>query len=92
MQETALCPFENQDVSVSTVSARTAAAVSTKRVRLLATADMRVRFGNSAVAATTADMPLVAGVAEYFDLSSAGHTHVAGIVTSGSGTLSVTAM
>jgi hypothetical protein len=92
MLETGLCPFETQSVSISGTTARTAAACSTKRVRLLTTTDCFVVFGNSSVTATTAGMPLQANAPEYFDMSASGHTHVAAITSSGTGTLYVSAM
>lgn len=48
-----------------------------------------VQFGNSAVAATTAKMPIPAGAVEVFQIGDA-TTYIAGITASGTGTLYAT--
>jgi len=67
----ALCPRRNgsQNVSVGAASVVSTELVSAEVVRLAATTDCRIRFGDfAAVAAVATDMLLHGGFPEYFNL------------------------
>ncbi len=74
-------------VALSTGSNVNATALSSslRLVRLWASVDCFVRVGGSSVTAATTDHPLTAKIPEIFHLDSSGY--VAGIVSSGTGTL-----
>jgi len=75
----------------STSTSGTSAAVSLNNayiVRLHATEDCFVKFGDSTVTASASDMPMDSGI-EVFGVPSAA-THIAAIQSSTSGTLTVT--
>jgi len=75
-----------QTVSLSTVTARSNTLNSTLgAIRVWSSVNCFIRFGDSTVDATTSDHPLTAEVPEVFETT--GSTHVAGIVSSGTGTL-----
>jgi hypothetical protein len=80
-------PASPQIISLSVVSARTSAALHNETVRLWASVDCFVKFGDETVEAITTDHPLTARTPEDFDMSQM--THVAGIVSSGTGVLFV---
>ena len=73
-------------VSLSTTSAVSAALSSTiDCVRVWSSVDSFIRFGGSSVVATTSDHPLTAKVPEIMQLN--GNAYIAGIVSTGTGTL-----
>lgn len=59
-------------------------------VRLWASVDCFIRFGDASVVATTSDHPLTAKLPEVFQLD--GAIRIAGIVSSGTGTLFISVM
>lgn len=73
-------------VSLAVTTARSAALSSTvDMIRVWASVDCFVRAGGASVDATTSDHPLTAKVPEILQLN--GATNIAGIVSSGTGTL-----
>lgn len=83
-------PKTTQKVAYTGTSARTANPVGNfiQVVRLIATSACYVKEGTSTVTATTNDMYLPAGVAEYFIVSPG--NYIAAIQVSAGGTLDVT--
>ena len=59
-------------------------------VRVWASVDCFIRFGSGSAVATTSDHPLTAKVPEVFQLD--GASRIAGIVSSGTGTLFISVM
>lgn len=97
----ALCPYIAHKIDVSSsASARNSTAFqsTTRAIEVMSSVDCFIKFGKTAVAATTSDHYLPAGVTKVFSLghsdisisSVAGpFTHLAGITASGSGSVYV---
>jgi hypothetical protein len=83
----ALSPFQVINVNYTDSSAKSA-AIEAEVVRLIATSDCYVKFGDSDVAATSSDMLLKGSLAEYFTLG--GRKYIAAIRVSSNGTLNIT--
>ena len=61
-----------------------------RQIRVVSDADCYIKLGDSTVAATSSDTFLKANVIEVFDWNLGGHTHIAGIVPTSTGTLRIT--
>lgn len=99
MKSTGLTPVASTTVSLSNTTAKST-ALGTGIVRLYSTVDVFIKFGDSTVTAATTDMFLPGGTIEYFNagtvLSGASTVpktpYIAGILSSGTGTLYITTM
>lgn len=93
--ETVQClkPGTTQTVAISGTSAAMSSAVAANTVviRLVATTNCFVKIAASPTA-TTADMPLIANVPEYFRIDENQSMKVAGIQMSAAGSLYITEM
>ena len=78
----------HQLVSLSIASARSTALVDGQIYRLWSSVACFIKFGDSAVDATTSDFPISAEVDKFFACDSG--TYVAAIVSSGTGVLYIT--
>jgi len=90
----ALAPSTTQTVAISGTSAATSNALSKETVviRVVSTTNCFIKIGTNTPTATTADVPLISGVPEYFRVEGYKTLKVAGIQMSASGTLYVTEM
>lgn len=89
-----LSPGTTQTVAISGTSAATSNALSkdTVVIRVVATTNCFIRIATGTPTATTADVPLMASVPEYFRVNGQNTLKVAGIQMSASGSLYVTEM
>lgn len=89
-----LSPGVTQTVTVSGSSAATANALSknTVVIRVVATTDCFINIGTGTPTATTANMPIVAAVPEYFRVNGYETVKVAAIQRLAGGSLYVTEM
>lgn len=77
-------------LSTSTNLNSTNLTPSSDCVRVWSSVDCFIRFGDATAVATTSDHPITAKVPEVFQLD--GATRIAGIVSSGTGTLFISPM
>lgn len=78
------------DLAVTSAVNSTNIVSTSDCVRLWASVDCFVKFGDASVVATTNDHPLTAKVPEVFQLD--GATRIAGIVSTGTGALFISVM
>ena len=86
----ALTPQTAQKISISAITARNATAFTYRVIRVIASAACYIKLGDSTIEATTDDHYLPAGAIEYFARKE--HTHLAGLSTTGSGTIYISEM
>lgn len=82
-------PSTTQDVSVSGTTARTGADFQKRKVLVQSTVDCRIKFGSPTVTAALTDMMIFSGIPYYLD---AGSNLRLAVISTGTGTLSVTEM
>lgn len=89
-----LAPGTTQTVSISGTSAATSNALglNTVVIRVVATTNCFIKIATGTPTATTADVPIIASIPEYFRVNGNQTLKVAGIQMSASGSLYVTEM
>lgn len=89
-----LNPGTTQTVSISGTSAATSNALNrhTVVIRVVATTNCFIKIGTGTPTATTADVPIISGVPEYFRVNGYETIKVAGIQMTTGGSLYVTEM
>ena len=86
----ALTPQTAQKLSISAVSARNSSDFAYRVIRVISNANCYIKLGDDTVVATTDDHFLPTGAIEYF--ARKGHTRLAGLSTTGSGTIYISEM
>jgi hypothetical protein len=86
----ALNPSTTVVVAIGGTSAQNSSPIVAEVVRLIATSDCHVKFSPTGGSATTSDMFLKAGVAEYFSMK--GDQYIAVIQATAGGNLFITNM